>query len=94
MKFVRMDKYKVERSNITCNNYKKSMICTFTITNKETQEQHVFKNIYLAEDNKDAFLIFPSTNEEVYINRGNNFNGNEPEKSKYILNTQIVEYNN
>ncbi len=94
MKFVRMDKYKVERSNITCNNYKKSMICTFTITNKETQEQHVFKNIYLAEDNKDAFLIFPSTNEEVYINRGNNFNSNEPEKSKYILNTQLVEYNN
>ncbi|MFW6275562.1 MAG: hypothetical protein ACOC2M_02905 [bacterium] len=87
-----MDKYKVERSNITYNNYKKSMICTFTITNNETQEQHVFKNIYLAEDNKDAFLIFPSTNEEVYINRENHFN-NKSEKSTHIF-TQLVEYNN
>lgn len=70
------------------------MVCTFTITHTGTQEQHVFKNIYLAEDNKDAFLVFPSTNEEVYINRENNVNNIEPKEFKYILKTQLVEYNN
>ena len=94
MKFVRMGKYKVERSNISYNNHKKSMICTFTITNKETQEQHVFKNIFLAEDNEDAFLVFPTTNEEVYINRGDSFNDNESKESRHFLSTHLVEYNN
>jgi hypothetical protein len=45
------------------------MICTFTITHKETQEEFVFKNIFLAKNNKDAYLVFPTTNEIVYINR-------------------------
>jgi len=45
------------------------MICTFTITHIKTQESHIYKNIYLAKDNKEAFLVFPFTNEEVYINR-------------------------
>lgn len=61
--------YKVERSNIIYSENKKSMFCTFTITHAETQEKFVFKNIYLAADNKDAFLIFPSTGDEVYINQ-------------------------
>jgi len=65
-----MRTYKVERSNVLYNWDKKSMICTFTITHIETQEKFVYKNIYLAENNKEAFLMFPSTNEKVYINRG------------------------
>ena len=64
-----MRTYKVERSNIRYNPNKKSMVCTFTVTNNETKETHVYNNIFLAKNNKEAFLIFPSTNEKVYINR-------------------------
>ena len=69
-----MDKYKVERSDISYYNDRKSMICTFTITHLKTQTKHIFKNIYLAKDNNEAFLVFPFTNEEVYINRENENN--------------------
>lgn len=89
-----MGKYIVERSNILYNNYKKSMICNFTITNTETQEKHVFKNIYLAEDNKDAFLVFPSTNEEVFINRESTSNKIKLEEAKHTKNSQLVVYEN
>jgi len=89
-----MGKYKVERSNISYNNLQKSMISNFTITNTETQENHVFKNIFLAEDNKDAFLVFPSTNEEVYINRENNLINNiDSEEFKHIFQTQMIIFN-
>lgn len=89
-----MGKYKVERSNISYNYLKKSMISTFTITNTGTQEIHVFKNIFLAEDNKDAFLVFPSTNEEVYINRENNLNNNiDTEEFKHTFQTHIIDFN-
>lgn len=64
-----MAKYKVERSKILYNKSKNSMICTFTITYNKTQERYVFKNIFLDENNKEAFLVFPTTNEEVYINQ-------------------------
>ena len=73
-KFTEMRTYKVERSDILYNRDGKSMVCTFTITHIKTQEKHIFKNIYLANDNKEAFLVFPLTNEEVYINRGNENN--------------------
>lgn len=63
-----MNKYSIERSNISYNNDHKSMICTFTITHIESQEKFVFNNIYLAEDNKEAYLVFPTTNEKVYLN--------------------------
>jgi len=45
------------------------MVCTFTVTDNETEEMHVYNNIFLDKNNKEAFLIFPSTNEKVYINR-------------------------
>lgn len=64
-----MSRYKVERSNVSYYGDRKSMNCTFTITHLQTQEKHVFKNIYLAQENREAFLVFPFTNEEVYINR-------------------------
>jgi hypothetical protein len=66
-----MCNYKIKRSNISFNSDNKSMICTFTITHTKTKETHIFKNIYLAKDYTDAFLVFPSTNEEVYINKNN-----------------------
>lgn len=69
------------------------MICNFTITNTETQEKHVFKNIYLAEDNKDAFLVFPSTNEEVYINRESTSNKLKFEENNHTVNSQLVYEN-
>ena len=89
-----MAKYIVERSNISYNSYKKSMICDFTITNTETQENHVFKNVFLAEDNEDAFLVFPSTNEEVYINRKNYLNNIKPEELKHIFAPQLAVFDN
>ena len=67
-----MRNYKIKRSNISYNGDKKSMICTFSITHIKTKETHIFNNIYLEEDYKEAFLVFPSTNEEVYINKKNN----------------------
>lgn len=67
-----MRTYKVERSNILYNKDKKSLFCTFTITHIKTREKFVYKNIFLALDNKDAFLVFPSTNETIYINREKN----------------------
>lgn len=70
-KFTEMRTYKVERSDILYNLDGKSMVCTFTITHIKTREKYVFNNVYLAEDNKEAFLIFPSTNEKVYINSEN-----------------------
>ncbi len=69
MKFIETRTYKVERSNVTYFKGKKSMICNFTITHIETKEKYVYKNIYLARDNKDAYIIFPTTSEKVYINR-------------------------
>ena len=83
-----MSKYRVDRSNISYNNNQKSMICTFTITHVETREKFVFNNIFLAEDNKEAFLVFPATNEKVYINRENELYDMEDEKSINFLNTQ------
>ena len=70
------------------------MICNFTVTNTETQEKHVFKNIYLAEDNKDAFLVFPSTNEEVYINRESTSNKLKFEENRHTKNSKLVVYEN
>lgn len=69
MKIIEMRTYKVERSNVTYYEGRKSIICNFTITHIETREKYVYKNIYLARDNKDAYIIFPTTNEKVYINR-------------------------
>lgn len=70
------------------------MICDFTITNTETQENHVFKNVFLAEDNEDAFLVFPSTNEEVYINRKNYLNNIKLEELKHIFAPQSAVFDN
>ena len=64
-----MRTYKIERSNIKYNPGKHSMVCTFTVTDNDTEEMHVYNNIFLDKNNKEAFLIFPSTNEKVYINR-------------------------
>lgn len=66
-----MNSYKIERSNIMYKRGKKRMVCTFTVTHIETQETHVYNNIFLDKDNQEAFLVFPYTNEEVYINRKN-----------------------
>lgn len=88
-----MGKYKVERSNVSYINNKKGMICTFTITNEETREKHVFNNIYLSEDNNDAFLVFPATNEEVFINRENRLKS-KPANAKHKEKAKITVFEN
>ncbi len=69
LKKTKLSKYTIERSNIINSSDRKSMIGTFTLTHIATRKKFVFNNIYLAIDNREAFLIFPFTNEEVYINR-------------------------
>jgi len=76
-----MGTYKVERSNVLYYRDMKSINCTFTITHVKTQEKHVYENIYLATDNKEAFLVFPSTNEKIYINL---------EKEKELLSYRVT----
>lgn len=79
-----MQAYKVERSNVIYNKDERSMVCTFTITHIKTQEKYIFKNVFLAEENKEAFLVFPSTNEKVYINK---------EQVKELLSYRIIHIN-
>lgn len=64
-----MGEYIVKRSNIKED--AEGILCTYVITDSKGNSE-VFNGIYHEKDDLDAFLVFSETNEEIYINRGEN----------------------
>ena len=62
-----MGKIKIDRI-VKQSNEEGYLICTYTITDSDGTK-HVIDNVSHHENDTEAFIVHPVTNEEIYVNK-------------------------